>query len=80
MAKEKPEYINTRTFLCSLHFVFLYIGGDELFSYLRDIHIINMLELRQDKKFYMIQIEAEGIYQSWHGCLLRCLIPSGQDV
>lgn len=54
MAKEKPKYINTRTFFCSLHFVFLYIGGDELFSYLRDIHIINMLELRQDKKFYMI--------------------------
>lgn len=59
MAKEKPEYINTRTFFfCSLHFVSLYIGGDELFSYLRDIHIINVLELRQDRKFYMIQIEA----------------------
>lgn len=51
MAKEKPGYINTHTFFCNLYFVFLYIEGDELFAYLRDIHIINMLELRQDKKF-----------------------------
>lgn len=34
---------------------------------LRDIHIINMFELRQDKNLH---VHAEGIYQRWYGCLL----------
>lgn len=41
---------------------------------LRDIHIINMLELRQDKNLH---VHAEGIYQRWHGCLLFIIMMFG---